>query len=362
MNKKRQHFVPKAYTKAWKTEVTNKNEPCKKFKGVYAFNSVETIGEGANSDSILWKPHFYTVGYKHLFITKSCPEIRSFFVNQIYEIMMQNKPKPVSAKFGYSIIKTKKSIRKHILDVDKWEFYYYDGNLARKTSILNRITDLNCYILENAFDGYFETKWIDIYNRFIDEVQNGTPVALGQSERFITSDAAKDMLEFFLMMLCRNPNFDAMGIHTNIKERVLTKFIEDNQAVEKLMTGFWYTELYRMFFKESGGFYHSVFAQVIEGCQMVLFEAYDDAGTFITSDNPAFQYISPTIEKENSSGFVFPVTPKHLLFIAKGNPNSIDIVDYRFANKDTIRHFNRIVKRNSMDTLISCEKTIEHLL
>lgn len=35
MPTKRQHFVPRVYIKAWETVVTNKNEPNKKFQGVY---------------------------------------------------------------------------------------------------------------------------------------------------------------------------------------------------------------------------------------------------------------------------------------------------------------------------------------
>ncbi|MBP1920196.1 hypothetical protein J2Z34_002694 [Youngiibacter multivorans] len=75
---------------------------------------------------------------------------------------------------------------------------------------------------------------------------------------------------------------------------------------------------------------------------MILFEAYDDAGTFITSDNPSFHHVS-MVEKENSNGFIFPITPKHLLFIGKGDTDSIDIVDHRFADHSTIQHFNKIV-------------------
>ncbi len=38
--------------------------------------------------------------------------------------MRSNSPKPVYGKLGYSIIKTKKSIYKHLFDIDKWDFYY----------------------------------------------------------------------------------------------------------------------------------------------------------------------------------------------------------------------------------------------
>lgn len=356
---KKQHFVPEVYTKAWKTEVTNKKEPNKAFAGVYIFKNADIIGDGANIGSILWKPQLYTIGYDYLFVGKSCSKILSWFVNQIYETMQSNKPNPVYGKFGYSIIKTKESIRKHILDIEEWDFFYYNGNCARKESILRVIRGLNCYILENAFDDVFEKHWEKYYQQFISEVREGRPVANEQDERQITSNSATNMLKAFLIMLCRNPIFDAMGIYTNIKNRILIPNIENERAVDVLMKGGWYTDLYSMLFKNTKSFYHSIIKQAIEGCKMVLFETYKNAGKFITSDNPAFQYKSPVIDKENTSGFVFPITPNHLLFICKGIPNSIDVVCYRFANKDTIKHFNRIIKDNCVDILISCENTIE---
>ena len=63
---------------------------------------------------------------------------------------------PVYGKLGYSIIKTKKSINKHFFEIHDWDFYYYDGNVAKKAAILSQIDALNCYILEDSFDDYLE--------------------------------------------------------------------------------------------------------------------------------------------------------------------------------------------------------------
>jgi len=65
-----------------------------------------------------------------------------------------------------------------------------------------------------------------------------------------------------------------------------------------------------MFFKQNGGFYHIIFRKALEKCQMILFETYEDAGNFITSDNPAFEY-KTVLTQENSNGFIFPISPKH---------------------------------------------------
>lgn len=143
--------------------------------------------------------------------------------------------------------------------------------------------------------------------------------------------------------------------------QVYLKAWETDQVSDELMVGVWYLELYKMFFKRNSGFYHNIIAKTMDSCQMILFEAYDNAGTFITSDNPSFQNNS-IVTKENSNGFVFPITPKYLLFIGKGSIDSIDIVSHRYANKDTIHHFNKIVLNNRNNTVIASDRTICHII
>ena len=247
--------------------------------------------------------------------------------------------------------------------------------MVRRLSIKNQIEALNSYILEDAFDNYLEKNWESIYTSFVDAVHNGTPVAIGQSERIIPEEVALDMLSSFFIMLCRNPVFDAMGIYTKMKKNVLYPVFtsicneeiddatgEDNQSEEgreyadELMRGIWYSELYKMFFKNSGGFYHSTVTAALAGCQMILFETYDGAGYFITSDNPAFENRN-VVEVNNSNGMIFPLSPKYLLFIAKGS-DGINVVDHRFANIETIKYFNRIIARYKNETLISLTKNL----
>lgn len=298
MPTKKQHFVPRVYMKAWETQVETLKEPDKKFNGIYVIKDGST-GDGANRNSVLWKPHLYTINFKYSFICNSCAKVKSQFVDMIYELLRNEFKQPVYGKLGYSIIKTKKSIKKHFFEIHDWDFYYDDGNVAKKAAILSQIDALNCYILEESFDDYLEKNWENTMSSFVDGVHNGQPVGLGRSERIIPVDTARDMLASFFIMLCRNPEFDAMGVYSQIKENLLypvfetmckdedaeTVDVETNEGIEyanELMTGIWYSELYKMFFKNTGGFYHNVVQFALSGCQMILFEAYDNAGAFIT--------------------------------------------------------------------------------
>ena len=106
--------------------------------------------------------------------------------------------------------------------------------------------------------------------------------------------------------------------------------------------------------------YHNILEVVLKGCQMILFEAYDDAGTFITSDNPAFEN-KIFGETKNSNGMLFPLSPKYLIFIAKGS-EGINVIDHRFANANTIRYLNRIVARYKNKTIIAVSKHLSDSL
>ena len=158
MPTKQQHFVPRVYMKAWETNVETIKNPHIKFSGVYVFEDQSSLGDGANIKSVLWMPRLYTVRFHHKFICGSCPRIMDDFVNQIYSIMRENSSNPIYAKLGHSIIRTKKSIRKHLHEVDDWQFYYEDGNIARQKAVQRNINSINSYVLETSFDDYFEKK------------------------------------------------------------------------------------------------------------------------------------------------------------------------------------------------------------
>lgn len=369
MPTKKQHFVPCVYMKAWETQVETLKEPDKKFNGIYVIRG-ESAGDGANRNSVLWKPHLYTINFKYSFICNSCAKVKSQFVDMIYELLINGFKQPVYGKLGYSIIKTKKSINKHFFEIPNWDFYYYDGNAAKKAAILSQIEALNCYILEDAFDDYLEKNWENIMNSFVNGVHYGQPVGIGRSERIIPVGIARDMLTSFFIMLCRNPKFDAMGVYKQIKENLIYPVFESmckgedaetSEGIEyanELMTGIWYSELYKMFFKNTGGFYHYVMQCALSGCQMILFEAYDNAGFFITSDNPAFEHKSYVVERDNGSGLVFPISPKYLVFVAKGD-EGINVVDHRFADAETIKKFNRIINAHKTEIVISSSKSLK---
>lgn len=52
------------------------------------------------------------------------------------------------------------------------------------------------------------------------------------------------------------------------------------------------------------------------------------------------------------NGYIFPLSPKYLLFIGSGNL-PINIVDMRYADRTTVAYFNQAISRNKVQTVIS---------
>ena len=360
---KRQHYVPRVYLKAWETQVRTDEEPNKDISGVYVFNGQELIGHGKSKEKTLWKPRLYTVGFDYCYMADRCPKIYSDFVDQIYNIMREKRDPPVYGKLGHSVIKTKSSIRKHILEVDQWDFFYDDGNAAKKKAIINDIHAINSYVIEDGLDSCFESQWSHLLNSFIEEMQSDESGIEGRSERIIKTETAQGVLAFFFMMLCRNPQFNGTGIYEWVRELLTSAFgAQDNSkdSVDSFIDGLWYTELYRMLYKVRGGHFHTFMEIGCKKLQMVLFRANDGAGSFITSDNPAFQYCSIP-ERQNMNGYIFPLSPQWLLFICNGDLD-INIVDMRYADHSTVSYFNRAIFRNRIEMSISNSKSLSRQL
>ena len=274
------------------------------------------------------------------------------FVDKVNELMQSRNPAPVYGKIGYSRIYKKTSIRKHLDTIDDWEFYYFDGTLARKKSILADVHALNSYIIEDGLDNIFEKEWETIFCRFINELEDIDNWNIGTNIRTVDEETALSMIRFFFMLMCRSPYFDGLGIYTWVRDSLLSPAF-GKEASDEFVMAMWYSELYRMLFKESKGHFHLLTDQALKRCQMILFKAKDDAGYFITSDNPAFRYQS--VSRARADCFLFPISPRYLLVIAKGS-GEIQNIDFRLADSKTVRSFNRKVESQKINCFISVKK------
>lgn len=236
MGKKKQHFVPQAYLKAWEGLVFPKDHPEESITGIYYFEGDAQSGDGRNKDSVLWQPHLYTISFDQVFIGEACPLVYKDFSDQIYELLKNRSPAPVYGKHGYSIIKTPRSIRKHLGQVDDWDFYYYDGRPARKKGIISDIHNLTSYLLEDGFDAVFETKWTSTLSAFVSQVHARRGLQKDGKDYYVNIDPeiAFGVFEFFQMLECRSPHFDGYGILSWINDELLSAFEGETERLCKV--------------------------------------------------------------------------------------------------------------------------------
>lgn len=360
MSTKRQHFVPQTYLKAWEGVVISSNSPDKPISGVYYFEGDSQLGEGRNKDSVLWQPSLYTISFDQRFIGEGCPKVIKDFVNQIDELMKNRSPEPVYGKDGYCEIRNKASIRKHLDNIDEWEFYYYDGRKARKNGILKDIHGLSSYLLEDGFDSMFETKWTDTLSSFTKQVKAHRGLHKEGKNFYVTVDPAiaYDVYAFFQMLECRSPRFDGLGIRSWINDELLSAF---EGKTDTFMQGIWYAELYRMLYTKKEGFYHEMLKSAIEKCQMVCIEALDGEGAFITSDNPVFLNKTRPPEAKYMTGYIFPISPKYLLYMCRGRGGYNSVMLGR-ADRNDIKKLNGYIYRNKDKAIVSTERELKNIL
>lgn len=370
MTIKRQHYVPKAYLKNWETQVTSKKEPNKKFEGIYYYKKNDlTTGDGRNRDSILWLPRLYNVDYDLSFIIPSCPVIEKDYIKKIEEKL---KERQVNAYFGGKLLKTQKDLTNNFFKLTEWEFRHkqYPSNLAKKTAILNSIKQINSYVIENALDDVVEKKWQKSLNDFIYQMENTIPLNGVDEIRQINENTVLEIVKIVIFLMCRNPEFNCLGIFPAIKRIVLDNLPEATDLkgqkeredfIQNQMDALWLVEIYKGLFNVQSGYFHTLKKTAQSSLQIMLYKCWENQGAFITSDKPAFEHIS-LVEATNLNSIICPLTPQYLIMLMKGEGKSLRNVNFRRANNELIRKLNTIILNHSQNAIVSNYKHLGHIL
>ena len=61
------------------------------------------------------------------------------------------------------------------------------------------------------------------------------------------------------------------------------------------------------------------------------------------------------VETTNMSRYYFPISPKHMLLIAKES-DPVNVISYRMADSDLVRKCNQIIASHSSGIIASTEK------
>jgi len=370
MSVKRQHYVPRVYLKNWETRVSSKSEPGKYFQGIYYYEKDDLgTGDGKNKNSVLWESRLYNIDYELSFIIPSCPIIEEDYIAQIDAKLTS---RGVDAYFNGEVLKDKESLKQHFFKLDEWEFRHKEPpmKLAKRQATLSDIKSIHSYILENALDDVVEKKWQPILDDFIHQMETTVPLNGIDEIRRIDESLVVDIIKMVIFLMCRNPDFDYLGILPkilNIFQKPLkditgtknTVDVEDFLQIQQ--NAAWLRELYNGLFEVPKGYFYTMKTTAQSTFQMILFKTWENQGSFITSDKPAFLH-DLLVEATNNNAIYCPLTPDYLVMITKGEKHSLRDVNFRMANNDLIKKFNRMILSHANKAIVSDYKHLGYLL
>ena len=142
--------------------------------------------------------------------------------------------------------------------------YYEDGKRASDKTYKNRFMNMKCNLLEDSFSNFSESKWEKILNTFIKQVHN--PIGNQKSENMlnISNDVIKDILKFFLVILCRNPQFYTTGIY-----KYITELLKNTFEGDEIIKAEWLLQIYKIFYKNNNAF--STMITQLKGKKDIIF-------------------------------------------------------------------------------------------
>jgi hypothetical protein len=356
--------------KNWETRVSSKSEPRKYFQGIYFYekNDLET-GDGKNKSSVLWESRLYNIDYELSFIIPSCPIIEEDWIDQVDEKL---NSRGVDAYFNGEVLKDKESLKRHFFKLEEWEFRHKEPpmNLAKRQATLNDIKSIHSYVLENTLDEVVEKKWQPILDEFIHQMETTVPLNGINEIRRINESVVLDLIKMVIFLMCRNPDFDYLGILPKVLD-ILRKPLKDITATEDAsevddflqiqQNAAWLKELYNALFEVPKGYFYTMKTTAQSTFQIILFKTWENQGSFITSDKPAFLH-NLLVETTNHNAIYCPLTPEYLVMIAKGEKHSLKDVNFRMADNDLIKKFNRMILSHANKAIVSNYKHLGYLL
>lgn len=358
-----QHFVPRVYLRRWSP---NDSEQ------VYHFSKQDlSVGEPRNVSSILFERHTYTITFRDYFLLDYMPLVREDFATQIKKVL--DNYFATAFYNGQELTGSMLVNPNSLANVEQWEFRKKDNPelMAAKRGIVANIKEIRSYVLENALDDHVEKKWNPLLDTFLELLENRNKARTANEDICVDNVLIEKLVSMLLIFMCRNPDFDCQGIFPRVKGLLLSVFSTDAEDTARLddvhdmineqMRGAWLSQLYKALFTNDIGFFSEYLKRIKAHCQVTVLHCPPDAGSFITTDTPAFSFVC-NVTKANYNAIYFPLTPEYLLLIGKGKNNSLSKLDYKTLTNKGLRRFNSIILSNAVQDVVSKQKYLGYLL
>lgn len=364
MAKGNQHFVPRVYLKRWSPQGNN---------SVFYFEKPDlSIGEPRNVMSILYNRHTYTVTFDLYYILEYMPKVKIDFAKQINKILKNYDALAFNNRLALETDELLCNAH-NLSEIDQWVFKKKSdiSCLAPKKAILNNIKGIKSYIIETSLDDFVEKKWNIILDEFIAEIETGYANKIGDEDIVVDASTIEGIVSILLLFMCRNPQFDCQGIFPSIESALTVLLMEHSsdevnkeeiyKYIKEQIKGAWLSQVYKALFNNDVSFFSEYFKMIKEHCQITLLRCPKNNGAFITSDNPAFSYVN-NVTRANYNAIYFPLTPQYLLLIGKGQPNSLNKIDFKTVSNKGVKTFNKIILSKAYTSIVSNKKYLGYII
>lgn len=316
-----QHYVPQAYLKAW-TDLSEK---------LYLYNKDKSLIKYSKTENVLYTPHLYTKNaVDTLILTDEDIEL-IFGILRDYVI-----------KLDGIVLSSIYECARHYDFFDEWEIFNKDGSLAKKKRIKHEIDQTKITTIEHRWD-QIENSWLKLKERVEKSVTNRSGS--------ITREDLNQIYNFIVAQKWRTPKSIQY-----YKEMIdpLIKILEEQFGDACKDVSHEYSEAY---FKKSLMKYqdkkeksHMIKElELVNECTVVFFITEND-DHFYTSDNPVFIITDKDFYNGNYNGMYFPLSPKILCAIYKGDPEKYLILS---MPSELTEVFNNTIVNNSVQYFIS---------
>ncbi|GGN91498.1 DUF4238 domain-containing protein [Saccharibacillus kuerlensis] len=320
-----QHYVPQAYLKAW----TDSNDK------LYVLNKNKSIHKHSKTDSILYSPNLYTRTVRdELILTPE--DIESIF----------GKLKDYIIKINGVIIDDINEYANQYAFFDKWEIFNKDETLARKKQIKHEIDTVRITTTEH--------RWDQIENRW-NELKEKIEKFIFEKKETLSSNDLNQLHNFIVAQKWRTPKsiqYYRDMISEEI-ERNEVQFVEQygeisEEAIDQFALAYFKKKL--MGYQDKDEKSHIIKEIELAGQYTIVFYVTESENYFYTSDNPVFTLIDAEFHNSMFNGMYFPVTPRILCAICKGDPNEIIVGTMGI---ELLEEFNELIIKNSQNYFIS---------
>lgn len=347
---KNQHFVPKVYLKRWAIDGTENQ--------VFRYEKCNlSDGKQRNVTSILYGKNIYTVTFQDYYALDFMPKIKRDFAKQLDEILDRYD---AVAYYNDKKLRSGYKALEFIGNVDEWDFRLKSNRKlpASKRGIVENIKQIRSYVIEDALDNIVEKNWNSVLDVFLQSLTERKKLLQRNLEIPMESQLVQDLILTMLIFMCRTPTFDCLGVFPkvkNIAQAIAKDANMDDDFVDRCMRNEQISQLYKAIFSGNVGFLASFMPRIIERCRIIVFHCDEQDGSFITSDNPSFSYVSP-MTFLNYNGIYLPLTPQYLLCLGQRSQDSIYNVDYREIQNNTVRKINAVIRSSASQYIVSNRK------